>query len=74
MTRKGIAVLVAYCLARTGDAAGASAALERGRALLLSEALRLDRQDVERLTATGRADLQERYETAVSRWNQLARS
>jgi hypothetical protein len=71
---EGIAVLVAFCRARTGDAAGAAAALERGRALLLSEALRLDRQEAERLTATGRADLQERYETAVSRWNQLARS
>ncbi len=71
---QGIAVLVAFCRARTDDAAGAAAALERGRALLLSEALRLDRQEVERLTATGRADLQERYETAVSRWNQLARS
>ena len=71
---QGIAVLAASCRARTGDAAGAVAALERGRALLLSEALRLDRQEVERLTATGRADLRERYETAVSRWNQLARS
>jgi hypothetical protein len=71
---QGMAVLAAFCRARTGDAAGAAAALERGRALLLSEALRLDRQEVERLAATGRADLRERYETAVSRWNRLARS
>ena len=71
---QGTAVLLAYSLARTGDATGASAALERGRALLLSEALRLDRSEVQRLTATGRPDLRERYETAVSRWNRLARS
>ena len=71
---QGMAVLAAFCRARTGDAAGAAAALERGRALLLSEALRLDRQEVERLATTGRADLRERYEAAVSRWNGLARS
>jgi tetratricopeptide (TPR) repeat protein len=71
---QGMAVLVAFCRARTGDAAGAAAALERGRALLLSEALRLDRQEAERLATTGRADLRERYEAAVSRWNGLARS
>lgn len=71
---QGISVLAAYALARTGDAAGASAALERGRALLLSEALRLDRAEVERLAVVGRADLRERYETAVARWNQLSRT
>jgi hypothetical protein len=71
---QGISALAAYALVRTGDAAQASATLERGRALLLSEALRLDRAEVERLTAMGRSGLRERYETAVSRWNQLSRT
>jgi tetratricopeptide (TPR) repeat protein len=70
---QGISVSAAYALAQTGDAAGASAALERGRALLLSEALQRDRAHMERLAVTGRADLQERYEAAISRWNQLSR-
>jgi tetratricopeptide (TPR) repeat protein len=68
-----ISVQAAYALARTGDMAGASAALERGRGLLLSEALQRDRADLERLAETGRADLRERYEAAVSRWNHLSR-
>ena len=68
-----IAAQAAYALARTGDLAGASAALERGRGLLLSEALQRDRAELGRLAALGWPDLQERYETAVSRWHQLSR-
>ena len=71
---QGISVLAAYALARTGDAAEASTALERGRALLLSEALRLGHAEVELLAVTGRADLRERYDAAVSRWSQLSRA
>jgi tetratricopeptide (TPR) repeat protein len=62
----------AYALARTGDLAGASAALERGRGLLLSEALQRNRTELGRLADIGRPDLQDRYQTAISRWNQLS--
>ena len=68
---QGMSVQAAYALARTCDPAGACAALERGRALLLSETLQRDRADLEQLTKIGRADLYERYEAAVSRWNLL---
>jgi tetratricopeptide (TPR) repeat protein len=68
-----ISVQAAYALTRTGDLAGAAAALERGRGLLLSEALQRDRIELGRLADMGRSDLQERYQTAVSRWNQLSR-
>jgi tetratricopeptide (TPR) repeat protein len=71
---RNLSVQAAYALARTGDAAAASTALERGRALLLSEALQRDRAQVERLAGVGRADLQRRYQAAVSRWNQLSRT
>ena len=66
-----IAAQAAYALAQTGDLAGASAALERGRGLLLSEALQRDRTELGRLAGIGRPDLQERYQAAVSRWHQL---
>ncbi len=69
-----ISVQAAYALAQTGDTEGASAALERGRGLLLAEALQRDRAKVERLAEAGRVDLEERYETAVARWNQLSRT
>ena len=71
---QGFSVQAAYALARTGHPAEACAALERGRALLLSETLQRDRADLEHLTDAGRADLRERYETAVSRWNHLSRT
>jgi hypothetical protein len=69
-----IPVHAAYALVRTGDLTGASAALERGRGILLSEALQRDRAGLERLAAAGRADLADRYEAAASRWNQLSRA
>jgi predicted metal-dependent hydrolase len=69
-----IPVHAAYALVRTRDLTGASAALERGRGILLSEALQRDRADLERLADMGRPDLEERYETAASRWHQLSRA
>jgi tetratricopeptide (TPR) repeat protein len=71
---QGISLQAAYALAMTGDARGASRALERGRALLLSEALQRDRANVERLRKAGRPDLGDRYEAAVSRLNHLSRT
>jgi CHAT domain-containing protein/tetratricopeptide (TPR) repeat protein len=70
---QGISVRAAYALTMAGDATAASQAFERGRALLLSESLQRDRADLERLAEVGRADLKDRYEAAVSRWNRLSR-
>jgi tetratricopeptide (TPR) repeat protein len=70
---QAIPVLAAYALARAGDPAGAATALEQGRGLLLSEALQRDHAELGRLAELGRVDLQERYDAAVSRWNQLSR-
>jgi hypothetical protein len=47
-------------------------ALEAGRALLLSEALGLDRARLDGLVETRRADLKARYEAVAGRWNQLS--
>ncbi|MFF5310835.1 CHAT domain-containing protein [Streptomyces massasporeus] len=58
---QGLAVAAAHALARTGDATGAAVALERGRALLLSDALERGRVGLEQLSTTGHADLVERY-------------
>lgn len=71
---QGMSVQAAYALAMADDARGASQAFERGRALLLSEVLQRDRANVEQLAKAGRPDLGDRYEAAVSRWNQLSRT
>ena len=70
---QGIPVRAAYARAKGGDAPGAVEDLERGRAQLLSEALRRDRASVERLASAGRADLKDRYAAAAWRWIQLSR-
>ena len=69
-----MSVQAAYALAMADDARGASQAFERGRALLLSEVLQRDRANLEQLAKAGRPDLGDRYEAAVSRWNQLSRT
>jgi len=46
--------------------------LERGRALLLSEALGLARADLHALRSAGHADAAARYEQAADRWLQMA--
>ena len=71
---QGISIRAAYARAMVGDTNGAAEAFERGRALMLSEALQRDRADVERLAKADRQDLKDRYEAAVSRWNHLSRS
>jgi len=70
---QGISLQAAYALAMTADLPGASQAFERGRALLMSEALQRDQANVERLAEAGHADLRDQYEAAVSRWNYLSR-
>jgi hypothetical protein len=69
---QAIPMQAGYALALDGALQGAVTALERGRALLLSETLRQDRAALSRLTELGRDDLRDRYETAVNRWNQAA--
>jgi len=61
---QGLAAAAAYALAKSGDAAEAAVALERGRALVLSETLERNRAKLEHLTAIGRDDLVERYRRA----------
>ena len=58
---QGLAVAAAYALAKSGDAVSAAVALERGRALILSEALERSRARLEQLASIGRADLSERF-------------
>lgn len=45
--------------------------LERGRALMLSEALRRDVADLHRLTDVGRGNLTRRYRSSADRLGQL---
>ena len=68
-----VSVRAAYALVMTDNFPAAARALERGRALLLSETLQRDRANVERLAEAGQACLRDRYEAAVSRWNRLSR-
>ncbi|WP_043663274.1 CHAT domain-containing tetratricopeptide repeat protein [Streptomyces xylophagus] len=58
---QGLAAAAAYALARSGAPADAAVALERGRALILSETLERTRAGLEELTARGREDLVEHY-------------
>lgn len=57
--------LAAYALAKLGDLRRAAVTLERGRALLLSEALGRDHANLDRLAALGHNDLCERYQRAA---------
>jgi len=56
-----------YALARNGDPGSAALALERGRSLLLSEALRRGRTDLRRLAEQGYAGLSDRFVAATIR-------
>ncbi|MGH3407115.1 MAG: CHAT domain-containing protein [Streptosporangiaceae bacterium] len=67
----GVPALAAYALAMAGEPARAAVALESGRALLLSEALRQDRAGLDALQALGHGDLAGRYLEASERWTRL---
>ncbi|WP_328476221.1 hypothetical protein OHA21_21340 [Actinoplanes sp. NBC_00393] len=69
---RGIAAEAAYARAKQQEYGAAVEALEIGRALLLSEAVELDRARLDGLVEVGRADLKARYESAAERWNQLS--
>lgn len=63
----------AYALAKLGERGKAAVALERGRAVLLAEALDQGRDGLDRLVASGRGKLRERYQQAASRLADLER-
>ncbi len=63
---QGVAAFDAFALGKLGDARGAVAVLEQGRAILLAEALQRDRADLAQLADAGRDDLRDRYQQAVS--------
>jgi hypothetical protein len=69
---RGLPVRAAYAKVRAGDSHGAATDLERGRAILLSEELDLQRADLKSLSSQ-RQDLFERYQAVADRWNQLRR-
>ena len=66
-TAKGVAAGAAMAQARTGDLHAATRALERGRALLMSDALAQDRVDLQRLREQDRPDLVARFQAASVR-------
>lgn len=63
----GLFAEAAHALARSGDEAGAVVALERGRALLLSEALERDGVRLDQLDTAGQGILSERFRRATER-------
>jgi len=71
---QGLAAHTAYALAQMNQLTEAAVTLERGLAFLLSEALALDRADLEHLKAIGHADLYNRYQQAVTDWHQAQQS
>ena len=66
-TASGLPSRAAYAYAKIGDVHAAVVALERGRAVLLSEALARDRVRLEGLAEVGRAELVTRYREAADR-------
>jgi hypothetical protein len=72
--RRGIATSAAYAAAAAGDLSAAALATERGRAVLLSEALDLTRADLDALTRQGRDDVAARYSRAANHWLILSRA
>jgi CHAT domain-containing protein len=70
---RGLHSRAAYATAMAGDAETATLALERGRAMLLSEALERDHADLQRLASLGHQDLADRYWLAADRVAELSR-
>jgi len=69
----GMPANTAYALARLGQLDQALAAIESGRARLLSEALKRSRRNLERLVDVGHADLLKRYRDTSARFDALTR-
>jgi hypothetical protein len=64
----------AHALAMNDETAAAALALERGRAIMLTEAIQRDRADLQELRARGAAGFADRYTAAVARVRLLSRS
>lgn len=69
----GLPAVAGYALARAGFHAEAALALERGRAVVLSERLRYDSMALADLEAAGRRDLADRLRNAATRLRGLQR-
>jgi hypothetical protein len=70
---RGLHAAAAYAMAKAGDITGAAAAMEAGRARLLSQALERDRADLARLRDENQP-LYQRYVAAAGRVSQLESS
>ena len=70
---QALAAHAAYALAKNGNLQQAVVALERGRALLLTEVLERDRADLNRLKELGHLDLYENYRRITEHWIKLTR-
>jgi CHAT domain-containing protein len=73
LAAEGLPLRAAYALAADGDPAAAAVTVERGRALLLSDALERDRADLEHLPAAQQG-LVDRYRQAADRVDHLERA
>jgi hypothetical protein len=71
---EGNASRLAHALAKVGDPMQAARALERGRALLLSDALERDRADLDQLASLGHAELLDRYRRSAEKIARLERA
>ena len=69
---RGLHGRAALTIAMVGDAQAAALTLERGRAMLLSEALERNRADLRRLAELGHQDLAERYWRAAGHVAELS--
>ncbi|MFE7840075.1 CHAT domain-containing protein [Streptomyces sp. NPDC057474] len=71
---QGIAAQAAYALAMENAPEDAVVALERGRALQLSEVLQRDRAQLDDLVAQGHGDIVRRYRRANQEWSERIRT
>ncbi len=70
---QGMAGHAAYAAARTGDFGRAALALERGSAVLLTEAFGLQIANRDKLCSSGQGELVERYDSAAQQWRAASR-
>ncbi len=71
---EGMPARAAYALAKLGKLEQAVVTLERGRAVLLSEALQRDHTELDRLAVVGHADLRDRYRRAADHLAEFERA
>jgi len=71
---EGMPARAAYALAKLGELEQAAITLERGRAVLLSEALLRDHTELHQLAVVGHADLRDRYRRAADHLAEFERA